>query len=413
MKRRDFLRSMAVTPIIGRSSIAGVSMFANLKNAFAANGKTLIVIFQRGGCDGLNVVVPYAEDEYYNLRPDIAIAAPSSNPDSALDLDGFFGLHPSLTGLYDIYQQGNLAVLPAVHYSNANRSHFSSQDYIESGTPNKRLSDGWLNRYLFATQQTSEIPAISFGSLSHSLQGNNSVTTISSLDSFSGYNDNSHLNNLNNILSQPIDNTNKAKSLLYKHGRLALNNLSSLRDISASNYTSEHGSQYPDTLYGQQLKNIAQLVKSGIGLELATVSSNGWDHHVNQGGAQGDQATKLLDFSAGIEALYKDLGPAYMSDVTILTISEFGRTAKQNASKGTDHGNASNWFVIGEQINGGIFGEWPGLLPNQLYLERYLAHSINFTDVYAELLIKHLGTESDLSNILPNSQYQPVGFITN
>ena len=141
MNRRNFLRNMAIMPILGRSVMTGGSMLAGMKNAFAANGKTLIVIFQRGGCDGLNTVIPFGEDEYYNLRPDIAIAQPSSNPDSALDLDGFFGLHPAMSGLYNIFQKGDLAILPTAHYSNANRSHFSSQDYIESGSPNQALSD--------------------------------------------------------------------------------------------------------------------------------------------------------------------------------------------------------------------------------------------------------------------------------
>ncbi len=412
MKRRNFLRSMAMMPIIGRSCIAGGSMLANMKNAYAANGKTLIVIFQRGGCDGLNAAVPHGEDEYYNLRPDIAIAPPSSSPESALDLDGFFGLHPAMTGLYDIFQQGDLAVLPTVGYSNANRSHFSSQDYIESGVPNQRLASGWLNRYLSSTQNSNELRALSFSSLAHALQGTNPVVTLSDLSTFSNQANSSQNDTLQNIFNQQVNNENHARFLSYKHGNLALKSIANLEEFSASNYRAEHDAVYPDTLYGQQLKNIAQLIKSDVGLEVATVSNDGWDHHANQGGAQGDQATKLQDFSNGIEALYKDLGTAHMSDVTILTISEFGRTAKQNASLGTDHGNASTWFVIGGQVNGGIHGDWPGLMPDQLYLERFLAHTINFTDVYAELLSNHLGIANGLPTILPGSQYQPIGFLS-
>jgi uncharacterized protein (DUF1501 family) len=412
MKRRDFLRNMAIMPILGRNCIVGSSILANMKSAFSANGKTLIVIFQRGGCDGLNVVVPYGEDEYYNLRPDIAIAPPNSSSDSALDLDGFFGFHPAMSGLYDIFQQGNLAILPTVHYSNANRSHFNSQDYIESGTPNQRLNDGWLNRYLPTLQQENALRAISFSTLAHALQGTNPVATINNLSSHNDQFSNSQQSILRNIFNQQVNNENQARSLLHKHGNLALKNISNLTGFSASNYTVEHGAVYPDTLYGKQLKDIAQLIKAGVGLNVATVSNNGWDHHTDQGGAQGDQATKLINFSAGIKAFYTDLGPTYMSDVTILTISEFGRTAKQNASKGTDHGNASSWFIIGEQVNGGIFGEWPGLLSDQLYQERYLAHTIEFTNVYAEILSRHLGSINTLSSVLPGSSYQPIGFLT-
>ena len=410
MKRREFLRNMAVMPLIGRNYLAGSAILTNLKSAYAANGKTLIVIFQRGGCDGLNSIVPYGEDEYYNLRPDIAIEKPSSHPDSALDLDGFFGMHPSMTGLYDIYQQGNLAILPTVHYSNANRSHFSSQDYIESGVPNQRLTDGWLNRYLSDTSTDNKFRAVSFSSLAHALQGATPAVTINTLSPLNEKLNSSQQSILHNIYNQP-QNSNLAHSLLKKHGNSALNSISNLESLSSSSYIVEHGATYPDSLYGQQLKGISQLIKSGVGLEVATVSNHDWDHHANQGGAQGVQADKLKDFSTGIKALYTDLGPSYMSDVTILTISEFGRTAKQNASLGTDHGNASTWFVIGEQVNGGIYGDWPGLLPSQLYQERYLAHTIDFTNVYAEILKKQLGVVGSLETILPGNLYQPIGFL--
>ncbi len=411
MKRRDFLRNMAIMPILGHS-ITSNNALANVKSAFAEKNKTLIVIFQRGGCDGLNVVVPYGEDEYYNLRPDIAIAAPNSSSDSALDLDGFFGLHPATKGLYDIFQEGNLAILPSVHYSNANRSHFSSQDYIESGMGNQRLADGWLNRYLLKTQKNSDLRSVSFNNLAHSLQGNMPVVTINNLSSLNDQFNHSQRNVLHKIFNQQLESTNRARSLVNKNGNLALKDILPLDAFSNSNYTVENGATYPDTSYGQQLKDIAHLIKAGVGLEVATVSNNNWDHHANQGGAQGTQATKLLEFSDGIAALYKDLGSEYMSDVTILTISEFGRTVKQNASMGTDHGNASSWFVIGEQVNGGLHGEWPGLMPDQLHEGRYLKHTIDFTNVYAELLSKHLDVGENLESILPGSQYQPIGFLT-
>jgi uncharacterized protein (DUF1501 family) len=413
MKRRDFLRSMAIIPIIGRNCMAGSSVLAGMKDAYATNGKTLIVIFQRGGCDGLNTVVPYGEDEYYNLRPDIAIAAPGTNSESALDLDGFFGLHPEMTGLYDIFQQGDLAILPTVHYSDGNRSHFRSQDFIESGTPNQKLADGWLNRYLSSTQQQNKkLQALSFSSLAHAFQGVNSVATINSLSSHSDQTSASRLSILQTIFHQQVNDDNPARSLLHSHGSLALKNTLVLEEFSNSSYTVDNGATYPDSLYGQQLKDIAQLIKEGAGLEVATVSNNGWDHHANQGGAIGDQASKLKGFSDGIKALHTDLGTSYMKDVTILTISEFGRTAKQNASLGTDHGNASSWFVIGDQVNGGIYGDWPGLMPSQLYQDRFLAHTVNFTDVYAEILSRHLGVNENLSAILPGRQYRPIGFLS-
>lgn len=412
MKRRNFLQSMITMPMIARSCMVGSAMLANMKSAYAAEGKTLVVIFQRGGCDGLNMVVPYGEDEYYRARPDIAIAPPNTHLDSALDLNGFFGFHPTMTGLYDIFQQGNLAILPTVHYTNGNRSHFSSQDYIESGVPNQKLSEGWLNRYLSNNPTTSDLPALSFNTLAHSLQGSSPVLAIESLDSINTDLGEAQQTILQSLYSQQVPSEDQARFLLHKHGNTVLDNLSNLEVLTESTYTPTHGAIYPNNTYGKQLKDIAHIIKSGVGLEVATVSSHGWDHHAKQGGAQGDQAIKLGDFSAGITALYKDLGSEYMSNVTILTLSEFGRTVQQNASLGTDHGNASSWFVIGEQINGGIYGDWPGLLPSQLYQNRYLAHTVNFVDVYAELLDKHLNSGDKLAQILPGSQYQSIGFLS-
>lgn len=412
MKRREFLRNMLAMPIMARSFLTAGSMLAGMKSAYAASGKTLVVVFLRGGCDGLNVVVPFAEDEYYKLRPDIAIAAPGSGSNSALNLNDFFGLHPAMTGLYNIFQQGDLAILPTVHYANANKSHFSSQNFIESGVPNKSLSDGWLNRYLSSTNKESELRAVNFGALAHAMRGNKPVVTVKSLSSFDTNFDASQLAVLQSILNQDMSNISNNRSLLNQHGTTALESLSSINKFAKTQYSAENGAAYPDTLYGQQLKDIAQLIKAGAGLEVATVSNDGWDHHADQGGAQGGQATKLAEFSSGIEALYKDLGSQYMNDVTILTMSEFGRTAKQNASKGTDHGNASSWFVIGKQVNGGIYGDWPGLMPEQLYQQRYLAHTINFTDVYAEVLIKHLGGIESLSSTLLGTDYHPIGFLS-
>lgn len=411
MKRREFLHHLAVMPMIARTSVMGGSMLASMKNAYAANGKSLVVIFQRGGCDGLNTVVPYGEDEYYNLRPSIGIAPPGTQAGTALDLDGFFGLHPVMTGLHSIFQEGDLAILPTVHYANANRSHFSSQDFIESGVPNQQLADGWLNRYLSNLPTNNTLRAISFSALAHSLKGGNPVVAIKDFATVNAQLSSPQQSTLENIYNQQVNSNDQARFLLHQHGGIALESTASLKALASQSYSVAHGANYPDSDYGQQLKNIAQLIKAGVGLEVATVSSNGWDHHANQGGAQGDQATNLLDFSNGIAALYQDLGSEYMSDVTILTISEFGRTAKQNASLGTDHGNASSWFVIGEQVNGGIYGAWPGLLPSQLYEGRYLDHTINFTDVYAEVL-KHLGNLQNDSYILPGSNYQPIGFFS-
>ncbi len=412
MKRRDFLGGILSLPVLGRGMLSGSALLPGMGNAQVQSEKTLVVIFQRGGCDGLNTVVPYAEDDYYRLRPDIAIAPPGSGAGRALNLDGFFGLHPAMRGMHDIYHQGHLAILPAVHYPNGNRSHFSSQDFIESGTPGKLRADGWLNRYLVSRKLTSELRAVSFGSLMHALKGTKPVATINSLDTPLPGLDDAVLAKMANIYQQPVNSLLKQRLLLKKHGTLAIDSMQILDQYRQMAYTPANGAVYPDTVYGRQLRDIARLLKAGAGLEVAAVNIGGWDTHSGQGGTEGTHANRLSEFSAGITALYQDLGATHMKDVVILSMTEFGRTVKQNASYGTDHGNASCWFVIGHQVNAGIHGNWPGLAPEQLYQERYLAHSVSFTDIFAEIVTSHFNHAEGLAYILPGSRYQPVGFLT-
>ncbi|MFK5984859.1 MAG: DUF1501 domain-containing protein [Pseudomonadota bacterium] len=416
MKRRQFLRNMMALPLATGSFLYGnPDSFINKAHA-AISGKTLVVIFQRGGCDGLNVVVPYADENYYNLRPTIAIPAPTGAADSALNLDGFFGLHPGLSPLHQLYQSGVVGVMPAVHYENASRSHFDSQDYIESAVYGG-ANDGWLNRhltnqYLDNFEQAGAIRAVSFGNdLAHSLRGSTSVLSFNDLSSFSFNNISpQYFNNLQAVYNQSVSTEHKNRLLVHQDGRLMLAKLQNIMDISSNQYTPENNVTYPGNSYGNQLQQVAQLIKSNVGLELATVSLGGWDTHTNQGGVTGTQANRLNNFSSGIHALYHDLGQN-MDDVVILTMTEFGRTAKQNASAGTDHGNASSWFVIGNSVRGGIYGDWPGLQTEQLYRERYLAHNIEYTDVFAEVLVNHL-QNTNLSSVLPGQNYQPIGFLS-
>lgn len=412
MKRRSFLKYIGATPATAASLFGGVSSLSMIRNACAANGKSLVVIFQRGGCDGLNTVVPHGDDEYYSLRPDISISAPGSNNNSAIDLDGFFGLHPALSPFLEIYQQGDMSILPTVHYPNGNRSHFSSQDFIESGTSNTRKPNGWLNTHLENSSQNNPLRAVNFGNLPHSLHGNARVSTLSNLSDIksNGF-DSNQMTLLESIFKQKTSKTHFNRQLVNNHGLSFLDNLEAVASLDYDSYISSNGINYPDNFYGQQLRQIAFLIKTGLGFEVGTVNHNGWDDHANQGGPEGNQANRLADFSKGIAALYNDLGPQHMGDVVILTMTEFGRTAKQNASKGTDHGNASNWFIIGGGVNGGIYGDWPGLKPDDLYLGRYLKHNIDFRDIFAEIIKNHLDNQANLGSILPNYQYQPVGFL--
>ncbi len=417
MQRRDFLRYMISAPLAAATFAYGNPFQSILGFAQESTAKVLVVIFQRGGCDGLNTIVPYGDDEYYNLRPSISIAPPGS-ADGALNLvdyagnqNGLFGLHPAMAPLYNIYQKGDIAILPAVHYDNPSRSHFDSQDFIESGA-STRLQDGWLNRYLATKLNKTSMSGIGFGSTTpHSLQGDVPVSIFSDLDLFV-LSDNENVSRLENVYSQTESNDGSYHTKLHEEGRVMLDNLASLSQIDTKNYFPENGALYPSSLYGTQLRQTAQLIKENIGLEVATVSIGGYDNHANQGGAIGNQATLHADFAAGIAALYDDLGPERMNDVLILTMSEFGRTAKSNASGGSDHGNASAWLVIGNNVNGGIYGTWPGLDVDSLYEQRYLAHNIDFRNVIGEVISLHMQSAISIPTVLPGHSYQPTGFLS-
>ncbi len=394
--------------------------------------KTLLVLFQRGGCDGLNTIVPFGDDTYYNLRPTIGINAPNGNSDSAINLNGFFGLHPALASFVPIFGSGDLAILPATHYPNASRSHFDSQHFIESSASiaDRGMKDelhGWLNRHMATLNRNGQLRAISFGSsLAQSLRGDVDVSTFNNLNNFNlGLDENigdSLISRLIQIYDQtPLPDTSNRK-LTHKAGEVALNNLDVINGINGEPYIPANGAMYPSNGYGNQLKQVAQLIKANVGLEVCTISHGGYDTHGNQGGAEGNHANRLRDFSNGIAAIYQDLG-SRMSDVMILTMSEFGRTAQENGSAGTDHGNASSWFLVGgnNSLNGGIYGDWPGLESSQLYNGRYLNMSVDYRNVIGEILSKFIGnpdlsvvfTGDSNNSIDPDSPaaYTPLGIV--
>jgi uncharacterized protein (DUF1501 family) len=409
---------MAAGGLAAATFFYGVPRRWSLPAARAAGAdKTLIVIFQRGGCDGLNVVVPYGESRYYDLRPTIAIPAPGSGDDRrpALDLDGFFALHPSLAPLHEIFRQGRLAVLPAVHYPDGNRSHFDSEIIIESGARSK-LYDGWLSRYL-VNNPGDDVPlrAVGFGNeMPHSLRGEASVSTFNDLSDFAfGGDAHAHVfrDRLRRVYGQDPASGQFNRRLLYQQGNILFDNLDFMESLDPDHYEPENGAEYPNSAYGRQLEQAAMLIKDDVGLEVAALSIGGWDTHSNQGGAQegGYQSRRLQEFAAGIGAFYTDLGDL-MENVLLLTMTEFGRTARENGSRGTDHGNAGAWFALGARVKGGIYGDWPGLAPENLYRGRYLAQSLDFRDVMAEVVARHFG-DSELAGIFPDHQYQPVGFL--
>ncbi len=411
MDRRDFLRLLFTGTAAMGTVLGRVGPFSVQALAAAVPGRVLVVIFQRGGCDGLNLCVPFGDDGYYSARPALAIPPPGGS-EGALALDNFFGFHPQMPGLYQLYQEGAVAVFPAVHYPDASRSHFDSEIIIESGSDHK-LYSGWLNRYLSRDEGAAgALRAAGFGdSLAHSLHGEASAAVFSDMSSSSlgrGREDfrEELRRNLRNIFAEPVGQPRKNLELLHKQGSIMLDNLSLMESVRTGHYVPDNSAEYPDGGFGRQLMNAAQLIKSGIGLEVVCIDTGGWDTHSDQASRQ---ARRLREFSEGLAAFYKDLG-SFRQDVLILAMTEFGRTVRENASHGTDHGNASAWLAIGGRVKGGVFGQWPGLGTDRLYLGRYLDFSIDYRNIFAEALKLHLSCP-DLSGILPDFQPEPLGYL--
>ncbi len=362
--------------------------------------KVLVTIFQRGAVDGLNVVVPHGESEYYNLRPTIAVPKPGQT-DGAVNLDGYFGLHTAMASLQPFWKSKQLAIVTAVGSPDNTRSHFDAQDYMESGTPgNKSTRDGWLNRILQGNtgKDVSPFRAVAMTQqLPRSLYGRAPSVAMTNLADFSikaGVYTQNMAGGFEGLYQQ------NAKDSLGEMGKETFEAVNYLKQANPSQYKPENGAVYPTTQLGRTLAQIAQLIKAGVGLEVAFAEAGGWDTHVNEGNARGQLANLLRDFSGSIAAFGTDLGKK-MDDVVLITMSEFGRTAKENGSRGTDHGHANSMFVLGNSVKGGkVYGDFRGLKNDKLYEGRDLDVTTDFRDVFAEAAAKHMGA-SDVSKIFP------------
>jgi len=372
----------------------------------SGRSKQLIAIFQRGAVDGLSVVVPHGEAEYYRVRPTIAIARPGPVDGAALDLDGFFGFNPRLAALKPLWDRRDLAIVHACGSPDSTRSHFDAQDYMETATPGvKSTSDGWLNRYLQArkAEEESAFRAVALtAQLPRMLQGTASAIAMSQISQFG-----IRAPNVNQSFEAQY--AAAADHVLNGTGRDAFNAMKTLKTADPARYQPENGAEYPRSAFGQALKQIAQLVKAGVGLEVAFADIGGWDTHVNQGSAQGQLALRLDDFGRSIAALVTDLGER-MADTVILTMSEFGRAVGENGNRGTDHGHGNAMMVVGGGARGGrVYGRWPGLAVSQRYDGRDLAVTTDFRDVFAEIVVRHLGV-TDPSPVFPGYAVRPANF---
>jgi uncharacterized protein (DUF1501 family) len=407
--RRFFLRNGALA-VAGTAAIPGFLVRSILAQTGTSANRRLVVIFQRGAADGLNIVVPYREKNYYSMRPSIAIAQ-----NQVVDLDGFFGLHPSLASLKPLYAQGHLAVVHAVGSPDMTRSHFDAQDYMESGTPGiKSTQDGWLNRALQAEDTACRCNHTPFRAVAvcpdvpRTLAGPIPSIALSNLNNF----------NVGGRGPAPSPAASAFEAMygesgdriFHPAGEETFEAVKMLRSANPGQYTPSAGADYPNSEFGNNMKQIAQLLKANLGVEAAFTDVSGWDTHQNQGNVNGQLANRLKDFSDSIAAFWRDLGDG-AGEVTLVTMSEFGRTARENGTGGTDHGHANAMFVLGGQVKGGrVYGKWPGLDNDQLNEGRDLALTTDFRDVLGEIVASTLSARN-LEIVFPGARLVPANFL--
>ena len=403
--RRVFIRNSGLAVV----ATAAVPSFL-ARAAYGApdpgiRSKRLVIIFQRGAADGLNIVVPHSEPSYYAMRPSINI--PRS---SVLDLDGFFGLHPSLSPLMPLWKQRHLAIVHAAGSPDPTRSHFDAQDFMESGTPGlKTTYDGWLNRSLHSlpkSHQQSAFRAIALGpSLPRILSGSEPAVAVNNLNDFG-------LGGKNSPAATTFEAMYEGSSdpMLHGTGQETFEAMKMLKAADPAKYKPAAGAEYPRGRFGDSLRQLAQLIKANLGVQVAFADIGGWDHHVNEGSTQGQLASVLHDFGGALAAFWIDLGDL-ADDTVVITMSEFGRTARENGNRGTDHGHANAMFIMGGPVRGGrVYGHWPGLDHSQLYEGRDLAVTTDFRRVLGEAVYQQLGNHA-LDQVFPEFDDSPGRFL--
>ena len=406
--RRGFMKNGALA-LIGTSTIPAFlsrSVLAEINTA-AANNKKLVVLFQRGAVDGLNVVVPYREKNYYAMRPTIAI-----KQNEVIDLDGFFGLHPQMAAFKPLYDQGHLAIVHAAGSPDPSRSHFDAQDYMESGTPGVKVTeDGWLNRALAGGTtegKPSAFRAVALGTqVPRTLQGKVPAIALNNLADFSVGGKGPQMSPISNAFQAMYDESSDA--VLQGTGQETFEAVKMLKAADPAKYQPANGAVYPNTAFGNSLKQIAQLMKANLGVEAAFSDIGGWDTHQNQGGANGSAGEPAEGVLGSIAAFWRDMGTD-AENVTLVTMSEFGRTARQNGTGGTDHGHANVMFVLGGAVRAarstGSGRAW------RRAVERRPRSGVttDFRNVLGEAAYKTLGARN-LEVVFPGAQVKPGTFL--
>ena len=393
LTRRFFVKGSALV-MAGAGAVP--SWLGRAAAATQGKRKTLVAIFQRGAADGLNIVAPFGDKRYAELRPTVGVGAPGNQqrPFNGIDLDGFFALHPQMDQLKPLWEKKQLAIVHATGSPDPSRSHFDAQDFMESGTPGAK-GNGWLNRALTPpTSDTSPLRAISMGSqLPRTLWGDRTAIAVADMQQY-------RMKEETASIVESMYETSGDKPL-ESAGKDAFAAMKMIQSLTADNYAPDNRAQYGGSELGRNLQQVARLIKADAGVEAAFAEIGGWDHHQNE---QQQMPNLLRQFSSALAAFCQDMGDR-MDDIVLVTMSEFGRTAQENGDNGTDHGHGSMMFVLGGPVQGGkVYTRWPGLEKEQLYEGRDLDVTTDFRAVLSELVSGHLG-QKDIAQVFPG--YKP------
>jgi uncharacterized protein (DUF1501 family) len=389
--RRTFLKAGGCALV---TYAAAPRFLRRAASAAESTGKVLVAVFQRGAVDGLSMLIPHGDAGYAGLRPSIGLQPPRrGESERAIDLDGFFALHPALASLVPLWESRALALIHACGSPDTTRSHFDAQDYMETGTPGvKSTPDGWLARAVKARpRRSTPFRAVAMGPmLPRTLQGDVGAISMQSIERFDvrAGADGGARQGFESLYELGI------RDLLHGTGRETFEAVKMLRSADAARIPPANGADYPRGQLGEALRQIAQLIKANVGLEVAFADMQGWDTHVGQGAERGQLALRFRDFGGALAAFARDLGDR-MADVVVLTMSEFGRTVAENGNRGTDHGHATAMLVLGGGVRGKrVYGRWPGLGGPQLFEGRDLAVTTDFRTLFTEVATRHLGVSA-------------------
>ncbi len=417
VSRRGFVKGSGLA-LFGVGLMGGIPAFiaeAAASDKFIRPYKrkrTLVCIFQRGAMDGLMAVTPFTDEYLKEARPTLFLSAASGavsmsgsggsaagGSSALIDLDGRFGLHPSMAAFESLYKDKRLAIVHGIGSPNNTRSHFDAQDYMESGTPfNKGTASGWLNRAvgLLGHDALTPFTAVSLTSaMPRSFYGDHPAVAISNLQDFAIQmkGNTAGANMAAKSFEDLYDQT--SPGLLQETGKESFEAMKMLQKADVRNYKPANNAVYPNSPLGNSLRQVAQLIKMDVGLEVAFAESTGWDTHFNQGSDNGIFARNVADLSNSITAFWNDLA-AYQDDLTVMTMTEFGRTVHQNGTGGTDHGRASCNFILGNGVAGGqVYGKVSTLATDNLEDGRDLPVTTDFRSVFSEVADRHLGLAND------------------